>query len=322
MYPTSGSTIRADLNAVVEQADANIERLIGALVMPPMPVDAKSGTYPKLTIAKGALMDAVATERGRLASYGRISRSWEADTYDCVDRGLEEGVDDTDQRDLKRFFDLESTAARLTGNNVKLSHEKRVAAAIFNTGNFGAATNSAVAYTDANLATINFPKDVLAAIERISDNGRRANTIVLSSKVLTRIRLSTLLQQWVRGSVVGESQVPVTAASIAASFADHGIEQVLVGEARENTGKKGAAFTSAPIWSNDYVWVGACNPKAATPKDGGAGFTLYWNLEGGLFVTETYRDEKHRANMVRVRQNTAEKVVDETAGTLIATQYA
>jgi hypothetical protein len=58
------------------------------------------------------------------------------------------------------------------------------------------------------------------------------------------------------------------------------------------------------------------------PQDGGAGFTLVWNAEGGIFVSETYRDEKRRSNMVRVRQNTTEKVINANAGTLITTQWS
>jgi hypothetical protein len=44
-----------------------------------------------------------------------------------------------------------------------------------------------------------------------------------------------------------------------------------------------------------------------------------WTEDSELFTTETYRDEKRRSDMVRVRHNTAEKVIDETAGELIAT---
>jgi hypothetical protein len=39
-------------------------------------------------------------------------------------------------------------------------------------------------------------------------------------------------------------------------------------------------------------------------------------------VTETYRNETRRSNIVRVRQNTTEKIVDATQGTLITTQYS
>ncbi|MBN9691312.1 MAG: hypothetical protein J0M24_13835 [Verrucomicrobia bacterium] len=322
MYPSGGATIRADINAVVEEASAADTFHIGALVMPPLGVSAKSGTYPKIDIAGGALLDAVATERAASGSYGEVSRKWGTDTYDCVDRGLEEAVDDAEARDLARYFNAELTAARLTLRNMRLAHEVRVAAAIMNTSNFGSGTNSAVAYTAANLATIDFAQDVLAAIDRVEDNAVQVNTIVLSKAVLTRLALSTKLQNWVRGQLKGNGDMPMNAANIAASFADYGITRVLVGRARQNTAKKGAAKSVSQIWGNTYVWVGNVNPNASMAQDGGAGFTLYWNQEGGVFVSETYRNENRRSTMVRVRQNTAEKVVDGTSGTLITTQYS
>lgn len=321
-FNSSGATIRADLNAVVMEAQGADTTFIGAKAIPPMPVDAKSGTYPKIQIAGGALLDNIATERSRGSSYGMVSRKWTNDTYDCIDRGLVEAVDDTDQKDLARFFDYEATAARLVYRNVALAHEIRAAAAIMNATDFGAGTNSAVAYTVANLATIDFPQDVLAAVERVANNGTTPNTIVLSSTVLARLALSTKLQSWIRGSVSGQASVPVNAQTIAQSFADWGITQVLVGRARYNTAKKGATASMSSVWGTTYVWVGSVNPGARTPQDGGAGFTLYWNQDSQLFTTETYRDEDKRSNMVRVRQNTAEKIVDGTAGTLITTQWS
>lgn len=322
MYPTSGATIRADLNIKVEEASAADSFFIGERVMPPMPVEAKSGTYPKLKIAEAELLSSISTDRERGGSYGKVVRKWDSDTYDCIDRGLEEAVDDVDSRDLARFFNLEASAARLTLRNMKTAAEVRIAAATMNTTNYGAATNSAVAYTEALIATINFPRDIGAAVERVNNYGAQANTIVLSSTVLERLKRSTLLQNFVRGSIVGQTQTPINAQSIAQAFADYGITQVLVGKARYNSAKKGQAYSAANVWGTTYVWVGQVNPGAVTPMDGGGGFTLYWNAEGGLYVTETYRSEEHRSNMVRVRQNTTEKVTDATAGTLIATQWA
>jgi hypothetical protein len=322
MYSNTGAVIRADLNTVVEEAYAADQFFIGAQVMPPLPVAAKSGTYPKLDIAGAALLDAVATDRNPDGSYNEIVRKYGSDTYDCVDRGLEERIDDVAQRDLSRFFNYEATAAKLTMRNVKLKHEIRVAAALMNPSNFGAAANSAVAYTAANLATINVPLDLITACGVVADNGVLPNTIVLSEAVLNRIATSPLLTNFIRGSVRGAVDVPVNAASIASAFADYGIRQCLVGRARQNTAKRGQAKSLSQVWGTTYIWVGYCNPAATVATGGGAGFTLCWNEEGGLFVTETYRDEKRRSDMVRVRQHTAEKIVDGTAGTLIATQYS
>lgn len=322
MYPTAGATIRADLNIIVEEASGVDEFFIGGVVMPAQGVEAKSGTYPKLKIAAGELLTPGSTLRARGGSYGQISRKWDVDNYDCVDRGLEEPIDDTDTKDLNRFFNLEASTARWVLRNMRLDHEIRVKEAIMNATNFGAATNSAVAYTEANIATINFAKDVIDATERLADNGVNPNTIVLSGPVFARLRRSTLLKEFVRGSIVGEAQQKINAASVAAAFSDFGITRVLVGRARYNSAKKGAAYTAASVWGTTHVWVGYVNPSASTPMDGGAGFTFVWNAEGGLFVTETYRNEGIRSNVVRVRQNTTEKITDGTAGTLIATQWS
>jgi hypothetical protein len=322
MYNSSGATIRQDVNILVSEAASADSLFIGSRVLPPLSVDAKSGTYPKLAIGGGELLSNIATERSRGSSYGKVVRAWTSDSYDCVDRGLEEAVDDTDQKDLARFFNLEATAAKLCVRNMLLAYEVRVVAAVMNTTNFGSATNSVVAYTAANLATINFASDVVAAIRRVNNNGARANTIVIPGVVFDRLVLSTLLQNWVRGNASGALNAPMNAANIAASFRDYGIEQVLIGSATNNTAKKGAAASMAAIWPVTNIWVGQVNASAMSPQDGGAGFTFYWNKEGGLYVTESYRDESSRSNIVRVRQNTAEKIVDGTAGTLIATQYS
>lgn len=320
MYPSSGATIRADLNTVVEEAALADTFYIGTQLMPEFGVDAKSGTYAKLTKQLSELMNDGNTIRERNGAYGRINRAWTNDTYDCTDRGLEEAIDDTDMKDVGRFFDLEANSAKIVLRNMRLSHEIRVKDAIFSTTNFGSATNSNVAYTEALIATMNFPLDVLAAIEAVNDNGEEADTIVMSPNVFNRVKRSTLMQNWLRGSQPQAVTLNTTPSAMAASFAENGIKQVLVGRARYNSAKKGQAYSASRVWSDTYVWVGSV--KGGDFMNGGAGRTLVWNKEGGLFVTETYRDEQKRSNIVRVRQNTAEKVVNAAAGTLIATQYS
>jgi hypothetical protein len=322
MYPTSGAAIRADLNIKVEEAAQADKFFIADLVMPPLPVDAKSGTYPKLQVAAAELLSAGSTVRSTDGSYGEVTRQYTSDTYDCIDRGLESRVDDAQQKDLARFFNLEVAEARWTMRNVKLDRELRVKTAIFNTGTFTDATDSTVAYTEANIATINAPADILAAIERVEDKGELANTMVIPESVFNRLKRSTLLQSFIRGTLTGELQTPINSASLAKAFADHGIEQCLIGRSRYNSAKKGQAASITKVWPVTYIWVGHVNPAATTPEDGGAGFTLVWNAEGGLYVTETYRDDKRRSNMVRVRQHTTEKITNANAGTLITTQYS
>lgn len=306
---------------VVEEASASDSFFIAERVLPPLPVALKSGTYPKLKIAHAGLLDATVTDRAPKAEYGRTARSWDTDTYDCVDRGLEELVDDTDAADMARFFNAEAAAAKFVLRNVKLAQEVRVAAAIMSATNFGAGTNSLVAYTSGNIATINFPGDVLAAIERCNDNGEEANTIVMSPAIANRIKLSTLMQNFCRGALPSDATLNVTAAAIARAFADNGITQVLIGRSRYFAGKKQQPYSASMVWGTTYVWVGSVKPGPI--ESGGAGRILNWNGDGaGLYTTETYRAEGNRSNVVRVRQNTIEKITNGNAGTLITTQYS
>lgn len=322
MYPNTGATIRADLNSVVEEASMAEAFFIGEKLLPSFGVDAKSGTYPKLTKAITESMKAAPTDnkRERGGSYPRVKRAWTTDTYDTVDRGLEEAVDDTDAKDAARFFNAESISAKLVLRAMKIAHEKRVAAEIFHATTWGTPTAAAVDYTDANIATIDAPLDIQAAIERVYDNGEQADTIVIPSAVYNRLRRSTLLKAFLVGQNLPGANI--TPDAIGQAFAANGIKQVLIAASREDTSVKKATqtYTAGKVWSNDYIWVGKVG--SGDFMNGGAGRTIVWNAEGGLYVTESYREESTRSNIVRVRQHTVEKIVDANCGTLIDTAYA
>lgn len=319
-YPNSGATIRADLNSVVEEASLADQFYIGLKAFPAFGVDAKSGTYPKLTKAISESMKPGDTVRERGGSYGRVTRAWTNDTYDCIDRGLEEAMDDTDVKDTSRFFDMASITAKYVLRAVMLAHEIRVAAKIMHATDWGTPTNSDVAYTEANIATLNFPLDLQAAIERVADNGEQADTVIMSPAVFNRIRRATLTKSFLVGNDL--PQANITTGTMASAFAENGIKQVLIGRARYDSAVKKTTqtYSAANVWGNTYIWVGKVGDGDF--KNGGAGRTLVWNSEGGTFVTETYREEAKRSDIIRVRQNTTEKTVDTSCGTLIATQYS
>ena len=321
MYHTTGATIRGDLNVKVEEAAAADKFFIAQRVLPMISVGLKSGSYPKLTRSATELLTPNSTIRNPKSEYARTQRAWTSDTYDCVDRGLEEPVDDAESQDIGRFFNAEVATARFVLRSMLLDYEIRVQQTLFSAANFGAATAASVAYTMANIATINFPRDILDAIERVNDNGAQANTIVMSSTLLNRLKQSTLLQNFIRGNRPGDATLNISAGDIQAAFADNGIENVFIGRARYNSAKKGQNYSAASVWGTSCVWVGEVQGGPADA--GGAGRTFVWNDHGGgLFVTETYREDKIRSNIVRVRQNTAEKVVDGSAGTLINPNWA
>ena len=98
------------------------------------------------------------------------------------------------------------------------------------------------------------------------------------------------------------------------------MDNLYVGKAPKNGNQKGQAYSGSFVWGTTYIWVG--NVAGGEYQAGGVGRTIQWDKDTtGLFTPETYRSDERRANILRVRQNVAEKIIDETAGELITTSY-
>lgn len=316
MYLNTNATPRHDINAVVIQAAKSANQFIGLKVMPEFSVDAATGVYPKIRLAKGAVLKrSDDTKRAASGSYNEVTRTYESDTYDCVDRGLTERIDDALAKRVKRYFDAESVTAQMVLMDLMRGHETRVAATIQNPANFNS-TNSSVAYTEGNVATIDFQTDLANALERLQLKGVEANTLVLTLKLWNRLRRCSRLQTFLYGNLPSGQQRIIRPDDLKEPF---GLKDIFIASASYDSAKRGQANTNlSTIWSDSYIWVG--NVQSGALEQGGAGRTLVWTEDSDLFTTETFRDENRRSDIVRVRQFTAEKVIDETAGELIATQ--
>jgi|694.fasta_scaffold21445_10 hypothetical protein len=315
MYSAQGATLRGDVQQAVIQAGGIEDNLIGAKVFPATPVDAKTGQYLRMNIAAGALLKREDSSlRAADGSYNEISRAWESATYECVDRGLQERIDDSVSADAGRYFSVEVTTAKLLLRNMLLQHETRVANTLFSASS-GFETNdvSATAYTNANIASIDPAKDITDALEALTKKGVTPNTLVLNLSVFNLIRRAPKLQTFLFGNLPSGQQRLVQANDIASAF---GLGNVLIGAATYDAAKKGSASTSLSyIWSNTYMWVG--NVQGGDFVGGGAGRTLNWTADASqLFTTESFRDENRRSDILRVRQHTAEVIIDSTAGVL------
>lgn len=316
-YTNAQATPRADIYALVQQANADFNKLfIGDLVLPVKSEDARRGIYMKANLANAELLNADALPREGGAGYNRVNRRFDTDTYDCQEYGLESVVDDAYEAEVERFMNLEATEAMLLERSLKISYEARVAAAIFNTTTFGAAVGSTVAYAPANILTMDPASDIDIAKTKLLKQGILANAVVMSQDVYNRIRRSALLQNQVYGVVprgAGQRALP-NEQDIANAL---GVENLFVGKAPYNTSNKAAAYSGSFIWSNSYIFVGQVNGGEYTA--GGVGRTISWAKDSvGLFTPETYRSDERRSNVIRVRQNVAEKIIDATAGTLIS----
>ena len=314
-YTNAQATPRADIYALVQQANSDFNKLfIADLVLPVKNEDARRGVYMKANLANAELLNADALPREGGAGYNRVNRRFDTDTYDCQEYGLESVVDDAYEAEVERFMNLEATEAMLLERSLKISYEARVAAAIFNTTTFNS-TASAIVYSTANILTMDPASDIDIAKTKLLKKGILANAVVMSQDVYNRIRRSALLQNQVYGVVprtAGQRALP-NEQDIANAL---GVDNLFVGKAPYNTANKAATYSGSFIWNNTNIWVGQVQGGEYTA--GGVGRTISWAKDSvGLFTPETYRSDERRSNVIRVRQNVAEKIIDATAGEIV-----
>lgn len=316
-YSNTAAEIRPELNSVLEEALGAEKSFIGLDLFPVFTVDRSSGEYRKLTVASSALLKSGGDlQRGPKGSYPQVDWTWEKDNYLTVDRGIEQYIDDVIAADVAHAFSIEAQSSKTLLRRVRLAHEQRIKAKLFDTAVFDA-VNSSVAYTEANLATIDVPLDIITAIDRVRARAEEVNTIVFGRESWNRVRRSDKLAKFFFGQLGGSQQI--TPQMFAERFE---IPSIRIGDAVVDTAQAGVTASLSRVWTPDYIWIG--NVQGGDYSAGGAGRTLIWtgDTDGSLFVSETYRKEDIRSDVIRVRSNTDEKVISARSGTLITTQYA
>jgi len=320
-YIAGGTTIRADINQALIEGPAADLGLIGAELLPLQNVQAKAGTYLKVQLAAGELLSNNSAARAAGSEFQRGIRSFTSAQYDTQEYGLEELLDDGSVQDLNRFFAVESETAKflLRQIKLKLSHEKRVSDLLWaNTTPFTTSDQSrAVAYTQGNIGTIDVARDVAAAKLALAKLGYEANCVAMSATLFQQIRRTTKLQNQFFGVISDTGARLLSEAEVAAAL---GVQKLLVGSAAYNTANKGKSYSGSFIIPNNFLVVGQVAGGEFTA--GGIGRTLVWAADAAGFVSESYRDEARRSNVLRVRMNTDEVVIDPNAGVRITTNFA
>lgn len=322
MYNTTDSLPRADISTVLMEAVDQEKQYIGQLVFPAFPSAREVGRYPKFTIGPSELLTGGrnygSTRRNETGSYNEISRKFVWDSYQTEEFGLEERVDDVVARRMENFFDAEVVTGKLLMNALMIDYEREVAAKTFDYTTIGD-TNAGVLYTEANLATMDVPLDINTILETLTLLGETPNCLIMSLHLWNRIRRSQKLQLYVYGYLnVNQGGSQITEQMFANVF---GVPTILIAKKSYDSalkGKTGKGSVSA-VWSDDFIAVARIG--SGDFMNGGVGRTIIWDADspGGLFTSESYRDEKRRGNMLRVRSNRVLKVINPNSIALLDT---
>ena len=303
------TTIRGDIAQAVYEGRSNKQNLfIGAEVMPIYVADVRSGEYLKINLGGSEAFNDDVTKIAAGSAYPRVGRKFTSDTFSTTEYGLEEVLPDATQRDLARFLDVEIAVADMLLTQIQIGHEARVAALAYAANGITAisAAGATAAYTEANITSFDLPADVAAGKLELAKFGVLPNTLVMSAVIFERVRRSTKVQNQMFGVVATNSTRLLSEQEVAQAV---GVEKVLVGRAPRNSGKKGQSYSGSFIWGDNFIAL--ANTTGGEFAAGGFGRTILWGADSPVpFVSETYRDEARRSNILRVRQHVSEKVVD------------
>ena len=260
------------------------------------------------------------TARAPGGGYARGTWEFAPATYATQEHGAEEPVDDNQQAAFQEYFTAEVVSTARAFGAVLRNAEKRVADAVFNTSTWtgGGLTTAVTNEWDdaANATPIIDVENAVTAVYNAS--GIWADTLVINRQVFRNLRNCAEIIDRINSAGAGNPSKAsdINTAMLAAIF---DLEKIIVAGGTRNTANEGQSASPGQIWSGEYAMV-CKTADGIDMSEPCIGRTFHWSEDGSSIggTVETYRDEKVRGDVVRVRHQVAEVVLYPEAGHLLS----
>jgi len=304
MIAESGVTLRRDLSAVANEFDdiQAREMFIGLRAAPVFRVGEESAYYP--VICRETFRKPAETERASDGSYNRVSGEFGSGTYSCEEHGLEYLIDDKRRKRYQSFFDAESAAVRILRHQILMAQERRISSLILDSSTFTANSVSTAWATVASSVPLT---DVTTGCETLEDNcgiGRENYTLIVPRTEYKYLCTTDSILGRIKYVAPGVTRGMLTTQLLAEFF---GIKQVLVAGGSYDSAGEGVAESMSQIWSTGYAMLCVIAGEGDPLEMPSIARTMLWAEDSPEnVVVETYRDEKRRSDVVRMRHNVDE----------------
>lgn len=314
------STLRPDIAGSFMEFDTAMDRagFIWSRVLPVFETQKSSGRFGKIPIEQ--LLQNRETRRNPGSGYSRGKFTFTDASFATEEHGAEEPIDDREAKLYADYFDAEVIAGERARDAVLRNAEKRVADLIFNATTWtGSNLTTAVGTEWSTVASATPITNVEAAVIKVYDNsGLWPNALIINRKVFRNLRNCTQIIDRIASSGAGNptKASDITTAMLAAVF---DLDYVIVAGSSKNGATEGQAASPTQIWSSEYAMV--CRVAASNDiKEPCIGRVFHWGEDGSSVqgAVESYRDEKVRSDVVRVRHDVDEKVLYPEMGHLLS----
>jgi len=312
--PTGSTTVsRPDLQALAMEYLEKQEDFIGTQILPYFDAEERSAQYPVIPVE--ALLKVPETRRAPRAKYPRDDYEFELDTFDCIEHGWEEPVDDVEAKLYARFFDAEEIATQRALGVILRVQEKRIADMLFNESNFTA--HAITNEWDSNHYTDAVPiSDVNAGRKAIHDaTGLKPNTLIVTLNTFNHLGLMAQILDKIKYTYSPLAWDKIGSKVLAEAF---GLDRVLIGQNMYDAAKKGQDASLTALWSSEYAMLCIASQSRDLKKPS-LGRTFRWTKDCPENVmVESYRDETVRSDIIRARQHTDEEIMFISAAYLLS----
>jgi len=313
---TSLATLRPDLAGSLMAFDLAADRqgFIALRVLPVIEVGVQAGSFGKIPLEQ--LLQRRETQRASGSGYSRSSWKFEPERFATMEHGVEEPIDDREAKMYANYFDAEQVSSVRAFDAVLREQECRAADMIFNPSTFTPTPITKEWDDAANAKPID---DGEASVRRIwAKSGLWPNVMIMNRLVFRNLRnceqIIERIASWGSGSPVKASDI--NAAMLARVF---DVDEVIVAGSPKQAAAEGQLSSVAPIWSSEYaMFARICRTNDI--REPGLGRIMHWGEDGSTIggTVETYRDETIRGDVVRVRNDTDEKILYVDAADLLS----
>lgn len=308
-------TLRPDLAESFEQFDLAMSwnGFVGSKVMPISDVASQAGNFGIIPLEQ--LLQTRTTTRAPGSAYNRSEFTFKPSTYACKENGMEEVVDDREAAMYANYLAAEQYAAIRARDAVLRNFETRVVDLLTDTTNtFTGGKTGAVAVSWKTFATSAPTADVVGAMKSVYTNsGLIPNAVIMGWFAWQNFRQSAdtinRIKYWGGDDPTTEGITTSVAARL------FGVPNIFIAGAQYNSANQGQTASLSQVWPDDKVFVG----RIATTQDFKepcVGRCFHWSGDGSspTATVESYRDERVRGNVVRVRMDTDEQILYSNAG--------
>ncbi len=327
-FGPTGTFVRPDLGQYFQSADLAAMRsgFVGLQISQIHPVAVTTASFARLRLRD--LLQRRETLRAPGADYARQDGQFIQDNYATNEYGVEEVVDRR-ERQMYAYtgIQMELIAAERARDVVLREQEIRIAALAFSTSQTDIEGNSvgtaavSNAWSDINNGT---PiADLKTAIDNFWDQaGYGPNVILMNDELMRSLKLSAEVTDRLKFSGFDDPK-QIDGRTLQAYFAESGIERVLVGKGRYNSGNEGADVTMTKIWSTDNCLLARVS-NSMDLRDPSYMRTFFWTAdgagEGGTI--EQYPWEPSRGDVIRCRIDCHEKFLYAKLGYILTNTNA